>query len=97
MSNIAKQYTDTLKLSQKEREEIEYVIEGYRAEIEQLRRDAERYRWILKNAGYGVTERHQIVLYLDLTPPPDHMAGLSDAIDRGATIAGIRWCDWLCG
>lgn len=46
-------------------------------------RNSHRYLWLLQNARYGITERQHAVLHLlDTILAPDHIGGLSSAIDQ---------------
>lgn len=64
---------DQVQAIKSERDEL-------REEVERLRADAARYRWIIENADYGINRRQQAALTLTVLAP-DSISDLDAAID----------------
>lgn len=63
-------------------EALEYIA-ALEENLSHVATDAARYRWVIKNSYYGITDRQQVVLYLKHGfVAPDSKFEIGEAIDK---------------
>ena len=73
-----------------ELESLRAEVARLTAERDALRPHAKRYLEILQNARYGIQENQTAVLFLEWIIAPDHIGGLSSAIDAARAAKGTK-------